>query len=286
MAKYTIELGRLLESHFNIGLKDYPIFDENYRQTLNEKIINHYYFREIGMETAELFKRYLNMTMCEIMPYYNQLYKSELLEFNPFYNVDKTIDYNRTGNITTENTGENSETFTGNIVGKSTTNATTNATTTESTDTTTNTTDHAESEGKTTDKTKTVGSDTPQGFLSINSINNNTYASNAAISEGEHVKEYETTDGTGTTTAHSETESKTESKTESETESETDTNNKNIGTSKNNGKTNNLENYVSHVLGKSEGETYSEMLIKFRETFLNIDLMVIDELKTCFMMIY
>lgn len=270
MAKYTIELGRLLESHFDIGLKDYPIFDENYRQTLNKKIISHYYFREIGMETAELFKRYLNMTMREIMPYYNQLYKSELLEFNPFYNVNKTIDYNRTGNITTENKGENSDTFTGNIVGKSTTNTTTNATT--------NTTDHAESEGKTIDKTKTVGSDTPQGFLSINSINNDTYASNAAISEGEHVKEYETTDGTGATTSHSES--------ESETESKTDTNNKNIGTSKNNGKTNNIENYVSHVLGKSEGETYSEMLIKFRETFLNIDLMVIDELKTCFMMIY
>nr|DAX02401.1 MAG TPA: Lower collar protein [Caudoviricetes sp.] len=262
MAKYTIELGRLLENHFNIGLKDYPIFDENYREALNEKIINHYYFREIGMETAELFKRYLNTTMREIMPYYNQLYKSELLEFNPFYNVDKTIDYNRTGNTTTENTGENTDTFTGNVKGKSTT------------DTTTNTTDHAESEGKTTDKNKTVGSDTPQGFLSINSINNDTYATNAAITEGEHVKEYETTDGTGTTTTHS------------ETESETDTDNKNIGVSKNNGKTDNTENYISHVLGKSEGETYSEMLIKFRETFLNIDLMVIDELKTCFMMIY
>ena len=98
MSKYTTELRYLIENNFDIGLKTYPIFDENYREVLNTKIINHYFFREIGMETAELFKRYLNTTMCEIMPYYNQLYKSELLEFNPFYNVDKTITADKINN--------------------------------------------------------------------------------------------------------------------------------------------------------------------------------------------
>lgn len=64
------------------------------------------------METAELFKRYLNTTMCEIMPYYNQLYKSELLEFNPFYNVDKTITADKNNNSVSD--------FIGNITGKKT----------------------------------------------------------------------------------------------------------------------------------------------------------------------
>ena len=110
MSKYTTELRYLIENNFDLGLDDYPIFDESYRQLLNDKIINHYYFREIGMETAELFKRYLNQTMREIMPYYNQLYKSELLEFNPFYNVDKTITADKNNNHVSD--------FVGNVTGK------------------------------------------------------------------------------------------------------------------------------------------------------------------------
>ena len=87
MATYTTLVRTLVENHFDLGLKDYPIFDENYRATLNDKIIKHYYFREIGLETPGLFKFYLNQKLAEIMPYYNKLYKSELIEFNPLYNV-------------------------------------------------------------------------------------------------------------------------------------------------------------------------------------------------------
>ena len=45
MAKYTIELGTLIDSGYDIGLKDYPIpsfADENWRTRLNNKIIAHY----------------------------------------------------------------------------------------------------------------------------------------------------------------------------------------------------------------------------------------------------
>ena len=76
MSKYTTELRYLIQSGFDLGLRNYPIFDENYRSKLNEKILNHYYMREIGFETAGLFKRYLNVKMEEIMPYYNQMYLS------------------------------------------------------------------------------------------------------------------------------------------------------------------------------------------------------------------
>lgn len=59
-----------------LGLADYPIFDEAYRRTLNDKIIRHYYMYEIGAETAGQFRLFVRDTMHLIMPYYNQLYES------------------------------------------------------------------------------------------------------------------------------------------------------------------------------------------------------------------
>ena len=47
-----------------------------------------------------------------------------------------------------------------------------------------------------------------------------------------------------------------------------------------------IKSYISHVVGKEGGETYSEMLNKFRETFLNIDMMIINDLKDLFMNVY
>lgn len=69
-----------------LGLDDYPIFDETYRQTLNDKIIRHYYFHEIGFETAAQFAWFLRTRMHEIMPYYNQLYESQDLITDPLTN--------------------------------------------------------------------------------------------------------------------------------------------------------------------------------------------------------
>lgn len=277
MSKYTTELRYLIESNFDLGLKDYPIFDESYRQLLNEKIINHYYFREIGMETAELFKRYLNQTMREIMPYYNQLYKSELLEFNPFYNVDKTITADKNNNSVSD--------FVGNVTGKNqqTTDSENNQINNSKQQTTTAANSVGESVGNstTTDKNKNVASDTPQGFLSINSIDNNTYATTAEMSKADSINNTKATSNNsenGITDQTTADEIKATANSESNATTATDTLNKTTS--------NDFENYVNHVVGKSEGETYSEMLIKFRETFLNIDMMIIDELKTCFMMIY
>lgn len=88
MSNYTIELGELIRSGFDIGLKNYPLYDEKHREELNRKIINHYFLREIGLETPHLFSLKLNQKMEEIMPYYNQVYKSQDVEFNPLYNIE------------------------------------------------------------------------------------------------------------------------------------------------------------------------------------------------------
>lgn len=78
-----------------VGLNDYPIFNPSYRDGLNEKIVRHYWNREIGFETIELFVMKMKTLMGEIMPYYNQLYESTLHEIDPLSTI----------NLTTETTG-------------------------------------------------------------------------------------------------------------------------------------------------------------------------------------
>jgi hypothetical protein len=88
MAKYTTTIKTLIDHNFDFGLNNYPIFDENYRDTLNHNILYHFYENEIGFETANLFKLYLNQKLNEIMPKYNEMYKAQ-----------KIILTNLTGNV-------------------------------------------------------------------------------------------------------------------------------------------------------------------------------------------
>lgn len=135
MAKYTTELRSICESY--AGLKqevgynavasvieqarpkifdfNYPIFDPNYKSVLETKIIQHYYTREISVETVGLWKMRLWSKMCDIMPYYNQLYESAALQYNPLYDVEYTKEGTRDGeaNKTSDGTGSGNVHVTG-----------------------------------------------------------------------------------------------------------------------------------------------------------------------------
>ncbi len=78
----------------------YPIFDENYKAVIETKILKRFYTREIGLETYGLWKLKLDAKLNEIMPYYNKLYESELIEFNPIYatNITKAYSGNKSSN--------------------------------------------------------------------------------------------------------------------------------------------------------------------------------------------
>ena len=106
MSKYTISIKNLIKNNFDFGLNDYPIFDENYRETLNNNILYYYFEDEIGLETPELFKIYLNRTMNRIMPYYNNLYQAQkdLLEKGLFNNINFTETSNRKVNSNSDST--------------------------------------------------------------------------------------------------------------------------------------------------------------------------------------
>lgn len=111
MSKYTVTLRQIIQSGFDIGLKDYPIYNEAHRETLNNMIINHYLMSEIGQETPELFRIYLNNTMNEIMPRYNLMYKA-LDEYYEQQSLLGNIDLTTTETISGTNNQKNSGTDT------------------------------------------------------------------------------------------------------------------------------------------------------------------------------
>ena len=120
---------------------NYPIFDETYRSVLETKILKHYYTREIGEETVGLWKLRLDARMNEIMPFYNKLYDSELLQFNPLHDIDLNKTGTRTGESTKSETDNGTSARTdamtgtvgdsGSIIGSSTLNTVTENTTTD-----------------------------------------------------------------------------------------------------------------------------------------------------------
>lgn len=87
---------------------NYPIFDNTYKPTLETKILRHFYTREIGLETYGLWKLKLEAKLNEIMPYYNKLYESELIEFNPLYDTDLHTQGNRDETVDTTGSGTSS----------------------------------------------------------------------------------------------------------------------------------------------------------------------------------
>ena len=307
MSTYTTELRYILESYAGLDASteypsidsvieksknklfdfNYPIFDESYRSHLESLICLHYYRREIGFETVGLFKMYLERTMREIMPYYNQLYKSQLLEFNPFYDVDLTRDH------VNKHNGEDSSKSNALSNAKGTTSGlSTNVDKTVDNSTEgTSSRDESESSAKnsansaSTSENKQKYSDTPQG--SIANLENGKYLTNATINDAvvndnssatssdkatmtrtSNIGKEQTTDRNSSTT--------TNGTTTNDTNTETNTSSNNAS----------IDDYLEHVKGKQGGASYASLLKEYRETFLNIDMKVIGELNTLFMLVW
>ena len=159
MAKYTITIKTLIDNNFDFKMDSYPIFDENYRNTLNQNILYHYYENEIGFETAPLFRFYLNQKLNEIMPYYNELYKvqKKLIDENLLLN-----NVNLTETLHGSNTTETSST------------------------------------SQSTNKGKNLFQDTPQGNISQQDINaQNVYATNITLNDNS-INDNSSANGSGT----------------------------------------------------------------------------------------
>lgn len=79
--KDKIELGRKHLFDF-----DYPIFDSAYRKVFETHFIRNFYMREVGFETMGLFKFRLETWLIINMPYFNKLFESEMIAFDPLVN--------------------------------------------------------------------------------------------------------------------------------------------------------------------------------------------------------
>lgn len=119
-SKVTVELRELVESGVNIWDFDYPSYYEGEKKlAFEQKVIDHYYFRQIGQETVGRFLHMFRAKVREIMPLYIQRYKSvELFESidDPLRSYELTEEYERD----TTNTGTSSSS------GTSTENGSTN----------------------------------------------------------------------------------------------------------------------------------------------------------------
>jgi hypothetical protein len=196
-----------LPQYDEIGLAYYPIFNSAYRPILNGKIIDEYFNQEIGTETIDNFTLILRKKMDQIMPYYNQLYLSQELEFDPLL----TMDITSVGSTTVEGTEEVSA---NNVA-----------------------------ETKTAAGSRATNLNFPQTALAGNAD----YATSAVDSKAD-------SDVDASSTQESDSKSNTESDT------------------------------TSHVTGYQG--IPANLLMVYRNSLLNIDTMVIDEIKDCFMMLH
>lgn len=76
----------------------YPIFDESKRDWLNERIIEHFLYREIAQDTPAAFWFFLNRKMLEIMPTYNPIFKllneqNDLNKLNSTEQLNEAFDF-------------------------------------------------------------------------------------------------------------------------------------------------------------------------------------------------
>lgn len=257
MASYTMQLrayiehftqyeeGLTLDERIEEGRKhlfdfDYPFFDEAYRKAFETKFIRNFYMREIGFETESLFKMRLQNWLDLNMPYYNKMFESELIEFDPLHNTE----LDTTRNVET-NTKQNDS---------------------RNTSQEGSTTGNSESESNTQDEgfNRSLRSDTPDDRLAI------------STNDGEGIIEYASEIGenksTGNQSASDNTTASSESQSNLDDEFESNINN--------------LEDYISHRTGKIGVQSYSKLLMEFRETFLRLEKQIFNEMNELFMGVY
>lgn len=203
-----IDMGAISKvSGGKVGFEQTPIFDPAYRDILNGKIVDHYWNREIGFETIDLFQMKMRSHLNNVMTLYNKLYLSEQIPYEALNTI----------NLRTVTAAENQGTE-GSV----------------STSDTTSTTDN---------NSRAVNSSTPQTMLA----GNEDYASGAVDSTGKSESVgANTSTGDSVSTANAESDS-----------------------------------LVSGYQGSA-----SDLIMRYRDSLLNIDLMVIRDIDELFMQVF
>ena len=130
MARYTFEIRELVSTFgreevkkwfMDYNLNDYLTDEEIQviedkgtwsKEKLADRIIDHYFLREVGTDSVGAFKLYTKDLMREIMETYAPLIYSASIKFDPLVNVDytETFDRNTDNTSTSSSTSESSST--------------------------------------------------------------------------------------------------------------------------------------------------------------------------------
>ena len=285
-AKYTEVLRDIMLNDFgkqalDKALSTYPLYSTSNnsikdlipsREELNKKLLNHYKYREIGFETVGRFLDELEITMCEIMPRYNELLKTVEIMANiddPFGNVDivETFEQESTQSAQSEGTSSQSGT------------ASQNGTNSQSMSTDTENSGSSSATINNTANSKQLESDTPQDELSIatKDINDVSYASkatwNESISNGSESRSTSDTSSTESTS-----EGSNSSNSESSSEGSTSGSSESSGT-------------VKHTLTKKGNHgvnTYAHDMNEFRTSIIDVVNQIITDKRVgeLFMLVY
>lgn len=238
----------------------YPIFVESYRRTLEEKIIRHYIMKEICCETYGLWKMFLEDKMNLIMPYYNELYKTTLWEFDALTDIDLWETYegskNNIENVLSKILGNNSSKF--------------NSSDILSENTSLKSDYSKDNNGNINETGNNLSSDLPQANYAgldygtnLNEIENNSSSTNHES-------------GSNTDSTNRSTNNNSESLTSDTLNTENNTNRKNSED----------EVFTRHTSGLAGKFNPAELLLKYREAIINIDQLIINDLHDLFMLVY
>ena len=289
-AKYTVVLKTLLDdpnskAKIDAALSKYPLHiplnpskftDIPTRDEINKKLLNHYKYREIGFETFGRFLDELEIAMDEIMPYYNQLFNSEDI-INAIEDIFGNLDVVESFEESIESSHNDDTDTTENETGKNTTSenesinseSSSNGSDTTSVNTTMN------------GNNKIVKSDTPQSELSISASNIDSvkYASELELNKN-NSESNSTSNGTTATDSNSSSES---NKTGS-----LNVENEKTGNIKNTGSKSETRSNTLTRKGNQGVNTYAHDMLEFRQLFLNIVEMIIEDkkIKELFMNVY
>lgn len=143
MANYTMTIEEMLNHPLTSKIfpEHYPFYvdDEKARKEFEEKFISYFYYREIGFETPFMFRQRLQSLLMMRMPYWKQLYETELEAKNINFLLNKDLKETFIRELAEENqsTGQNSynQSSTSTNSGTQSSNGNVNQTTTSSVET-------------------------------------------------------------------------------------------------------------------------------------------------------
>lgn len=312
MSKYTTQVRWIVEETYKEKVSDepatiydkikgaapfifnfsYPIWTSTYRPILNQKILAHYLMDEIGLETVGLWKFYLEERLNLIMPYYNKLYETVVKDYDWLNdtNLIETFESSKQLNETTDFQGNVAQTTNGTAdVSNNTSNSSDSTLMTNNTDTVTEningsgTTNVTESNTQTS---KQLTSDFPQANYA-----NLDYGTDLVdgTQSNNRTSETETSSNSENNSSHKLVGSQdtvTSDKSDSLTHSAENTNLDSTQKSTNSIDSKTTDSFSRSKQGANGTNSLTKLLMEYRESLINIDNLIINELKDLFMQIY